>query len=1440
MFLYPLARDGIEARMLLLKDYAISRLEGRIGRKISYESVSPSIFRAFEIRNLRVRNDVTGTCVLEAGRLSVRYSLLGLLFGGAEDALREIVFENADLDLDAEADADLFGLFGGKGDSSGAAAGLSSARPRPRLTGRNISLRLRVGGVRVSAENVFFQLRPSGGNYAVRLKASLAYAGAVGGGLGRGGAAVDLRGTVSGDATSGETVLGVSGLSTDVFGLERQVFQLSFSPEGFLMRKVQDSAPLDFSLAYVSGAGEIRVDLACESFIPAGLVTLGPGFSSLDGLLRTAVSSKGSLRYRLSDGDLRYGFDFAADLGHPALPPGTRLSARLEGTRESVDFLPLAFSGPYGLVSFRGNLALSDFYPAGNLEVRDFRVLGADPLNASFRVGRGSAGIGVSGESISWGKSVFSGVSLEVKPSARDLRFDGRLRWKAEGGGEDGGEALVGFVLPLGTGGSQKLSLRLREVPAKAFYLPFAGAFSGVPGFALLDGLADDVDLRIEGTLLAEDVLGKNASFQAPRISVFKRGGRDTHIMSASGSYGAGGWELKGWTGRWGPYYGRGDASGDFLPDGRMGFSASVNIMDVPYSFYGTFDPDGYLHIDGNHGLAASLAWRPWGDYTGYFSLNEFPVPTLYDVMRISSIVNFRYADPLSWGLKTDSVRVTRFAPFAHIKADFGCAFDFGPGGGKLTGFRYEDSVSTLFGEARVAYSFDPLSAEGELQLRAGEDSVEQYGLSLAYGGGALGGKLAFVDSPLERFSAQAVTGKLSGMLDFAGMPENPRARLTLDSSQGKIRSTPASIHFDGRLENQTLSVSALELSYDTFRLSDTLVEYSAEDGLLSLAGLVRNRTGQGDTTWFLGGDFTFQKTGGAGGAYSFKRFLDSNIRGQMQFSTPSAGVAQEFRTWQFSVEKEGRNIRVGGGYNNSFEAFFEDSGNFSVHLKDPFPVTFEAEGYFRPDEMEANINRIAFRLDGNFSRVFDFNILRLTGGQVAGNLRVSGDPLDPDIYGTVAVIDGYAKLRLVPEELGPYRGNIIFREKGFFVQPMVVPVGDTGGSALVSGEFHLDHWMPDSLSVKIDSLDSPGVHIANNFGGLIIDGTAQGVLTVAGDLRNINVSGDIVASRTVITTGNAEDKPRTAGAMKRFTSVRMTVEAGSGVEIALPTVEFPIIQTFADRGEKIFFQWDEETDDFLLTGEVSARGGEIFWFDRRFFIREGTARFNERAGTFDPFVSVRAELRETTSDGLVRIYLVSDLTPASQFSPRFESDRGYTNTEILAVLGNNIFGTSGEDALNIASTVPLTGEILAQIGVIKTMEKTVRNVLNLDLFSVRTHVIQNLLQGAITPNRDQDQDLFMREQRNIPTFGRYLDKTSLFLGKYIGSDLFLNFLLQLRGEDVFAREEDAYGGLVLDAEFVLEWRTPFFLLEWSLMPKHPDELFIFDNVFTFRWRFAF
>jgi hypothetical protein len=1428
-FISPPVQKKIEKEMLRLKDYLIAGLEGQIKRKISYDAISPSIFQAIDISNLKIWNDKMAAPLLDVHRFRIHYNLFDLIFGDIDEAIREIILENASINFDRASDADLIRLF--SGDGSVLPAERPDRKAQARITGRNIRIRLRTGEDEFSAEKLFFQILPEGKDYNIRLKTLLSYTNHGKTGIIHSGETlVSMRGALSPSYTSGDLTLGLSLLSTNIFDLKKQVFQIAFSPAGVQVRKIQDRAPLDFTLAYAWDTREIRMDFLSQRFIPASLITMKSDFAFLNDWLGMAVSSQGSLSYALGEGELKYDLRFDGTVKNTVITRETRFSGSAGGTDKAVNFSPLTLSGQYGSLSFTGDLPLDSFYPSGNLSIKNFTLQGPQPLNASLRIKREPAGVSVSGETVSWGESLYKDFFIRLETSARSLLFNGNLTF----GSAEESEARLFFLFPLEEEDDYRFYISLRDVPAEDIRTPLKNFFPRNQSLSSLYPLLDDSSLRINGSLFGETGSRRKTNFEIPRLSLFRKDNRDDYIIDVSGNYDTEHWEISEWSFRWGSHYGRGNLLGDILPDGRFSFTTALNILDIPYSFGGTFNPAGSLRIDGSYGLGVDVSWQKWGEYTGVLRLDDFPVPVLYDVMRVTGTADFHYTGVNSWSLKTDAIRILRFSPFSHITANLNLSAELGPEAGTINDFVYADTISTLRGNGNFLYSRDPLSVYAKLNL-TNAGAAEDYSFAASYRNGVFAGRVFFQDSPLERFAGENGKGRLSGLVEFDGLPENPRVSVRLDTSDCIIRGEPASLRFEGKIENGQTSVSVLEAEYSGFRISDTSVLYTSEKGNLDIAAALRTGAGEEEVLWNFKSAIVLADTENIRASKNsfLDKLIESSINGRINFSTASARIVPEFQTWNFTVLKTGRNARISGGFNNSLDMIVRESGSFTLNLKDPFPVTFEAEGLFTEDDFEANINKISFRVE-DFSWLFDFDILQLTRGQASGNLRLSGPPQDPDIYGTVAVAEGYADLELMPDELGPYRGNLIFREKEFTLQPMLVPAGT--GSAVVSGNFRLDHWMPVLFSLVIDTQESSGIRIAYTFNSVAIDGIAQGILHVDGDTREIKVDGDILASNATVTTAEEEDEPANTGPAPegRFVSLNLRFEAGKALEFYWPTVDFPIIETFASRGEKVTFRYNGETKDYNLVGNVNTRGGEIFWFDRRFFIREGHVRFDENAESFDPIVSVRAEIRESMADGLVRIYLVADNTHISQFSPRFESDRGLTNSEILAVLGTNVFGSSGEDALNIASAVPITGDFLAQIGVVKALEKNVREILNLDLFSVRTHLVQNILQGVITPAQETN------VWRETPAFGRYLDKTSVFLGKYIGSDLFLNFMLQFRAQDLLAREEDVYGGMVMDAEIVLEWKTPFFLLDWSFMPKHPDELFIFDNVFTFRWRFAF
>jgi translocation and assembly module TamB len=299
-----------------------------------------------------------------------------------------------------------------------------------------------------------------------------------------------------------------------------------------------------------------------------------------------------------------------------------------------------------------------------------------------------------------------------------------------------------------------------------------------------------------------------------------------------------------------------------------------------------------------------------------------------------------------------------------------------------------------------------------------------------------------------------------------------------------------------------------------------------------------------------------------------------------------------------------------------------------------------------------------------------------------------------------------------------------------------------------------------------------------------------------------------------------AEPPSRAGGAAL---SINLKIAVGRSVEFFWPAQTFPIVHTYAKPGERIAVALNGDTGALTLTGDVEIRGGEIFYFDRSFYLKQGSIRFDDALGQVDPWIKALAEIRERDqNDREVTIYLEAN-NKLSQFSPRFYSDPILTDVDLLALLGGNIVDRFQESSFGL-SAVMLTSDIVGQFGILSPFERSVRRLLNLDLFSIRTQFLQNVLVGKI-----------MGEQTGQGSFNP-LDNTTLSLGKYLGADLFVQALVRFQATDAVG---SAYN-IQAEGELNLEWATPFFLLEWTFAPRHPENLYLSDNSIGLSWKFSY
>jgi hypothetical protein len=265
----------------------------------------------------------------------------------------------------------------------------------------------------------------------------------------------------------------------------------------------------------------------------------------------------------------------------------------------------------------------------------------------------------------------------------------------------------------------------------------------------------------------------------------------------------------------------------------------------------------------------------------------------------------------------------------------------------------------------------------------------------------------------------------------------------------------------------------------------------------------------------------------------------------------------------------------------------------------------------------------------------------------------------------------------------------------------------------------------------------------------------------------------------------------------------------------------------------------------FALKGDIDIKSGEVFYFQRSFYIREGSLHFNESEINFDPHITVRAEARDMTNNEPVTISMVINDQSLENFTPSLESNPPLSQSEILSLLGERMLGSDPGEESNIAPFINSTVDVFAQFYVVRQFEKTVRNLAHLDMFSFRTQALQNavLLNLPSSRTTKSSRSSYNSVSENLDTnsssqarVGNYFDNTTVYIGKYIGPVIFTQLMVSLRYDE----EQTTLGGMRIEPDFSIDLQTPIFNIRWDLIPEHLETFFVADNHITLTKKWTF
>ena len=511
-------------------------------------------------------------------------------------------------------------------------------------------------------------------------------------------------------------------------------------------------------------------------------------------------------------------------------------------------------------------------------------------------------------------------------------------------------------------------------------------------------------------------------------------------------------------------------------------------------------------------------------------------------------------------------------------------------------------------------------------------------------------------------------------------------------------------------------------------------------------------------------------------------------------------------------------------------------NGNLDLAVSDSLPVSFNLEGKTGKN-LDMMIRDLNIELPV-LGQLLSIPFLHFLDGSFTGDLLVKGPSSDPSFYGMLYTPRIEIDLFYLPDQ------TLIANGIAISVNDHVASFAPTPtyGFSTKEGSFfdgrltitaQLKNLGLSELVIDIDNISKPIDFwyplIADNF-DMNITSNVTGHIVISIIEGQLGLGGDIVAENLDITLKIPDDLPEWYYETSVAMNLDLNITAGKDCEFFYPEKDNSFLNFTVNEGEQVHLNLDNDGDGFTITGALSIKTGRIYYFQNDFFVTNGAVKFTKAVAdpenNFNMTIDLTARLREYDSNGKqTDIYLILQNSTLDNIVPRFESSPAMSQAEIMQFLGQSIIQSpeNGVSLYSIASIASATADAFTTLGLINqntnySLSKGMREALGLDMFSLRSQVIQNLVLSYL-PGMGQNDD-------NIVS--RYLDGTSIFAGKYFSSGVFGRASVSL----------NAGKTLKLDIELSVNWDNEIGSFSIFTSPGELSILNFLDNIgFSFSRR---
>ena len=1483
----------VNSEFLKVEQKYLAVLTEKTDLRISYKSLSPSILAGIRIKGIEVCDAESSEVLFTAKKAVLSYSLKKLLAGDMEHAFSKLTVNSASFTFDFEENWNVFqriwietlgheeknispeemtaeDLILFNRDTQKTLTKLLHAFPFDVVL-KNINIHLIhpqadvttfVKNLRAKKQDGTNYLSVSGKGEAIASFPVLD------------GDTVGFNYTVSGtfipELTDSTLMFSVSQTSKASYTLYRGDFLARYADQHLSVLSTQRLLPYFMALDLNLDTSDVFVEASFEDFNPFTLVKAPSLSGAAASLVGSTLSGGMDVLYSIKKHTLEWNADASVSLSKKLAPKGERLALKAKGNNTDIEIDSLIASGSLASGSLTGTFNIPMLQPSGQAKLDYYTLPNGNRISAELFVDPVGDGFSCYIPSLRLGnEQVFNSVQLNIDPRDESWDFEFSLSDYTHLDSDEPGELSVEGTFSLGSYPWIQASVSIAS-----FYLD---SVARSLAFVLDGDMQETVQnlipslehfIMINELYLSSDF--KSVTFNSPYMFIvstdfdsmplaalasFDGNDESVSVSSLQVSYGKN--LLK--------------ASADVdlsLEEKSALFIADLNFNDIPYSLSGSLLDGKWLSVTGDYGLAVSTSLS--SPLSGTATIQSFPFSINDYLLSLSLDSTFAYSKNFGFSVDIEAFEAEELSgklPFMPRIALTGRLYDQSF---VISSLSYADSASALSGDGFLVWSRnDDVFEAFSLQLGLDSDvSKENVFLSASLtnplmaplNGEALQ-KDWFFDAQLDigsllmsRFlSFQNADDTLSATVLASGTAENPFISAEVKGVSVEFNGNPAVASGTFVLEDGTVGISRLNASWNGIRL----LNLEAGIDVSSFNGLAQSTLDVDFMGKTLNAPLTITIEN-AGEPYpegtpilemlsipnNFTLSIDSNrLSGNLTKKDVPLHLElnrysdEEFDMWEFRTD----DYFGASGY-------LFDNGQLTVAIEDSKPLHFMLDGSINTNQIDFNLSN--FYLDmSQFAFLVNSDIFSVYNGVLSGDLSVSGIATDPAMEGSF-VLEGFEfnVPSYIEDHFTSRTIQLSLHENTLNIPSTEFKVKDT--SVLARATLELDRWSLSGMRAYIVSDSERGVPLNIRTDLAHVKGRATVDVNLDYADGTLDVSGDLGLNNTTISLMDSSDEDDDdddfySNPLKK--KAQKEAKKSSSEESGLPVViaadiHFvvgekvrlelnPLLRSLVSQGNSIDIMLDTSNSTWSVKGDVSLRGGEVSYLNRNFYLKEGSVSLNETQAKMDPLITVRAETRERDSSGnSVTISLEASRQYLSQFSPHLYATPAKSEKELYELLGQVALA----DASNVSSLLISTVDYGVQVAVVRKIEDALRDLLNFDIFSIRTSLLQNAVRTGL--------DSSTTSSGKRASIGNYFDNSTVYIGKYFGTSLYADAMLHWTYDENKDLSDSGSGGIVFQPEIGLEMEAPFANIRWNFAPdlENFSDSVVSSASVTLSWRFTF